>query len=98
VMKARDVGWVELSRKARDVLAVPASAVLQSPDGPYVLAWTGTGYQFEKRSIEIGETFTKYGFAVVLSGLRANERVVSKAAFFLDAERRLANRATEGAP
>jgi hypothetical protein len=91
-----DVGWVELARHPRDVLAVPAAAILQSSEGPYVLAWTGVGYQFEKRPVEIGETFTKYGFAVVLSGLRANERVVSRAAFFLDAERRLANRAVEG--
>jgi len=93
---AGDVGWVELARRPRDVLAVPASAILQSPEGPYVLAWTGIGYQFEKRPIQIAETFTKYGYAVVLSGLRANERVVSRAAFFLDAERRLASRAAEG--
>jgi hypothetical protein len=91
-----DVGWVELARKSRDVLAVPASAVLQSPEGPYVLAWTGVGYKFEKRPIEIGETFAKGGFTVVVSGLRANERVVSRATFFLDAERRLASRGPEG--
>ena len=69
------------------VLAVPASAVLQSPEGPYVLGWSGHGYTFEKRPIEIGETFSKQGFAVVLSGLRASERVVARATFFLDADR-----------
>jgi hypothetical protein len=82
------VGWVEAARKSRAVLAVPASAVLQSPEGPYVLAAVGNA-KFEKRPIEIGETFQKQGFAVVLSGLRANDRVVSKATFFLDADRRL---------
>jgi len=91
-----DVGWVETAPQPRDVLAVPASAVLQSPEGPYVLAWTGTGYQFEKRPVEIGETFTKNGFAVILSGLRANERVVARATFFVDAERRMAGRMSEG--
>jgi hypothetical protein len=91
-----DVGWLEVAPLPRDVLAVPASAVLQSPEGPYVLAWTGMGYQFDKRSVEIGETFAKHGFAVVLSGLRANERVVARAAFFLDAERRMAGRMNEG--
>jgi hypothetical protein len=97
-LHAGDVGWLEVARRPRDVLAVPASAILQSPEGPYVLAWTGVGYQFEKRPVEIAETFIKYGFAVVLSGLRANERVVSRAAFFLDAERRMASRASEGGP
>jgi hypothetical protein len=85
------IGWIELERKARDVLTVPSSAILQSPEGPYVLAWTGGG-RFEKRPIEIGETFLKQGFAVVLSGLQPHERVVSRAAFFLDADRRLGGR------
>ena len=82
------VGWLELPRKPREVLAVPASAIVRSPEGPYVLAEVGP-YRFEKRPIEIGETFLKHGFAVVLSGLRAHERVVSRATFFLDADRRL---------
>ena len=83
-----DVGWIELEPKARTVLAVPASALLQSPEGPYVLAWAGGG-RFEKRPITVGETFLKYGFAVVLDGLKLHDRVVSRAAFFLDADRRL---------
>lgn len=82
------VGWLRLASKSRAVLGVPASAVLQSPDGPYVLAWK-PGSQFEKRPIEIGETFSRQGFVVVLSGLRASDRVVSRATFFLDADRRL---------
>jgi hypothetical protein len=86
---AGQVGWVQLAYKMRAVLTVPASALLQSPEGPYVLVASG-GSRFEKRSIEIGETFLKQGFAVVLSGLRVQERVVSRAAFFIDAERRLA--------
>jgi hypothetical protein len=90
-----DVGWVELAPRPRQVLAVPASAIVQSPEGPYVLAWTGVGFNFEKRPIEIGETFLKEGFAVVLSGLRVNERVVGRATFFLEADRRSASRAVE---
>lgn len=82
------VGWVELAPRPRQVLTVPASAVLPSPEGPYVLAWTGVGFNFEKRPIKIGETFLKQGFAVVLAGLRVNERVVSRATFFLEADRR----------
>lgn len=68
-------------------MTVPASAVLQSPEGPYVLVSIGD-LRFEKRPIAIGETFLKEGFAVVLSGLRVNERVVARATFFFDADRR----------
>ncbi|HWL88568.1 MAG TPA: heavy metal-binding domain-containing protein, partial [Polyangiaceae bacterium] len=50
------VGWVELARKPRHVLTVPASAVLQSPEGPYVLRLSN-GFAFEKQSIALGETF-----------------------------------------
>jgi hypothetical protein len=92
---AGQVGWLELAPRPRQVLAVPASAVLQSPEGPYVLAWTGTGFNFEKRPIKIGETFLRQGFAVVLSGLDVNERIVSRATFFLEAERRSTSRADE---
>jgi hypothetical protein len=88
VLPAGQAGWLKLASKSRAVLGVPASAVLQSPEGPYVLAWK-PGSQFEKRPIEIGETFSRQGFVVVLSGLHASDRVVSRAAFFLDADRRL---------
>jgi hypothetical protein len=90
------VGWVELAPRPRQVLAVPASAVVQSPEGPYVLSWTGVGFEFARRPIEIGETFLKQGFAVVLSGLRVNERVVGRATFFLEADRRASQRASGG--
>jgi hypothetical protein len=85
------LGWMELPPRPREVLTVPASAVIQSPEGPYVLVSIG-GFEFEKRPIEIGETFSKQGFAVVLAGLRANERVVARATFFVEANRRLGNR------
>jgi hypothetical protein len=82
------VGWVEMRRKARSVLTVPADAILQSPEGPYVLRSLGN-FTFEKRAIAVGETFSKQGVAVVLSGLAPLDRVVARAAFFLDADRRL---------
>jgi hypothetical protein len=94
-LTAGQVGWVELAPRPRQVLNVPVSAVVQSPEGPYVLAWTGSGFNFEKRPIEIGETFLKQGLTVVLSGLRANERVVGRATFFLEADRRASAPATE---
>jgi hypothetical protein len=82
-------GWVEVAPRSRQVLGVAASAVLQAPEGPYVLAWSGQGYKFVKRPIEIGETFFKEGIAVVLSGLAPHDRVIARATFFVDADRRL---------
>jgi hypothetical protein len=86
--RAGRVGWLEVARKAREVVAVPVAAVLQSPEGPYVLLPAG-GAGFEKRPIEIGETFVKQGYAVVLSGLHPHDRVIGRATFFLDADRRM---------
>ena len=74
--RAGRTGWLEVAPRPRQVLGVAASAVLQSPEGPYVLAWSGHGYTFDKRPIEIGETFFKEGIAVVLSGLAPHDRVV----------------------
>lgn len=88
------VGWLELAPRSRQVLTVPASAVLQAPDGPYVLVPVGS-FRFEKRPIEIGETFLKEGFAVVLSGVHVNERVVARATFFVDADRRTSSQAND---
>jgi hypothetical protein len=90
-------GWLEIERKPREVLGVPSSAIVQSPEGPYVLLAQGGG-RFQKRAIEIGETFVKQGFAVVLSGLQRNDLVVSKATFFLEADRRLGLAGEQGAP
>jgi len=91
-MRPGQAGWIEVPRKAREVLTVPVSAVLQSPAGPYVLVPAGKD-RFEKRAIEIGQTFAKQGFAVVISGLQQHEPVVARASFFIDAERRLASAA-----
>jgi hypothetical protein len=94
-------GWLEVAPRSRQVLGVAASAVLQAREGPYVLAWSGQGYRFVKRPIEIGETFLKEGIAVVLSGLEPHDRVIARATFFVDADRRLgadAGEITLGAP
>jgi hypothetical protein len=90
------VGWLELARKQRQVLTVPTTAVLHASAGPYVLELTD-GFHFKKQAIEIGETFGGLGASVVLSGLRPGERVIARAAFFLDTERRQ-NAGLEEAP
>jgi hypothetical protein len=85
--RPEQTGWLELPRRPRQVLGVPVGAVLQAPEGPYVLVAAGAR-KFEKRPIRVGATYLKLGFAVVLEGLRVNERVAAGAAFFIDADRR----------
>jgi hypothetical protein len=81
------VGWVKFAARPRHLEIIPANAVLQSPDGPYVLVFARERGTAAKRSIEVGRTFT--GVSAVLSGLSLREQVVSVNAFFWDAERRL---------
>ena len=90
----REVGWVQLAARSQELLAVPASAVLVSPEGPYVLVAAPDGRSFTRRSLEIGQVLA--GFAVVVSGLREGERVVVGNVFFLNAERRLSAQAEVG--
>ena len=84
-----EVGWVRLAPRPRELLVVPSSAILYSPDGPYVLGSDAEGRTFHKRHVELGKVFTKQNLAVVLSGLNDGEPVVVGGTFFLDAERRL---------
>jgi multidrug efflux pump subunit AcrA (membrane-fusion protein) len=81
------VGWVELAARPRKLLVVPSSAVLYSPEGPYVLAAGADGRTFSTRRVEIGRV--SRGLAVVLSGLREGEPIVVGSTFSWDAERRL---------
>jgi hypothetical protein len=82
-----ETGWVTLGPRPRDYLVVPSSAVLQSPQGPYVLAPSTKGDVFTRRPVEIGKVL--HGVAVVLSGLGEGDRVVAGDAFFLEARQRL---------
>jgi hypothetical protein len=81
------VGWVELAARPRKLLVIPSSAVLYSPEGPYVLAAGADGRTFSTRRVEIGRV--SRGLAVVLSGLREGEPIVVGSTFSWDAERRL---------
>jgi hypothetical protein len=93
------VGLLQIGTRPRELLTVPASAVLYTTEGPYVLAATTDGGPFASRPVEIGRildsayasgvTGDSVGSIVVLSGLREGEQVVAADAFFWDAERRL---------
>jgi hypothetical protein len=86
-------GWIKFPTRVRDLLAVRASAVLPSPEGPYVLLVADDKRTLTKRPIRIGSVL--YEHAAVLSGLEVGERVAVQNTFLLDAERRMAGR---GAP
>jgi hypothetical protein len=81
-------GWVKFATRVRQVPAVRASAVIQSPTGSYVFLVAKDNRTLTKRPIEIGSI--SYGQAAVLSGLAVGERVAALNTFFLDAERRFA--------
>ena len=68
------------------VLVVPDSAVIDSGTRQVVLVEKGTG-RFEPRAVQIGARSD--GYAQVLSGLRAGEKVVTSANFLIDAESNL---------
>ena len=80
-------GWVKLTRKPREFVAVPSGAVLQSAEGPYVLVLSADGRSFNRRVIETGKVLS--GFTAVVAGVKAGEQVASINAFFVEAERRL---------
>jgi hypothetical protein len=94
-----DVGSLQISIRARELLVVPSSAVLYSAQGPYVLAAPEHEDMFARRPVEIGRILDSgyvgataggtEGSIVILSGLREGERVVTANTFFVDAERRL---------
>ena len=85
-LRPGDVGWVRLPAMRRELEVVPRSAVLESEEGPYVLVSSPDG-RLTVRALEIGRVLGDY--AIVLSGLRLQERVSVRGAFLLDAERRL---------
>lgn len=85
--RPREVGWVRLAARPRAVLVIPYAAILEAPEGPYVLAAAADRHTLGRRRVEIGRVFD--GFAVVVSGLQERELVAVRNTFFLDAERRL---------
>jgi hypothetical protein len=80
-------GWVELTAKPREALVVPSTAILESPEGPYVLTGSIADHKFARRPVEIGEVFS--GMTTVVSGLGERDMIVAMNAFFIDAEWRL---------
>jgi len=84
------VGWLKVATPAREAIPVPLTAIVQSPQGPYVLVEGESGHgatSFVRRPVRLGRS--TYGMGVIVSGLRPKERVAMRSALFLDVERRL---------
>lgn len=88
-------GWVELPAGPRHLLVIPSAAVLQSAEGPFALALSPDSRALTRRPLQIGRT--PGALSIVVSGLDEGERVAVRGAFFLDAERRLADTGSSAA-
>jgi Heavy metal binding domain len=86
-LRPGEVGRLALDPQPHEVLMVPAAAILESPEGPYVLTGPTQGGEYTKRPLSIGKTAS--GFSAVLAGLEDEQRVVARDAFLLDAERKM---------
>lgn len=69
-----------------EVLAVPDSAIVETPDGTIVFLETMPG-MYDAARVEVGARCE--GYRPVIRGLDAGQRVVTRGAFLLDAETRL---------
>jgi len=83
----RGAGRLRIAHVSRDALVVPAAAVLSSADGPYVLSVSSDRRSLGRRPVAIGRVSS--GRASIVAGLREEDLIVARDAFFFDAERRL---------
>jgi hypothetical protein len=86
----KEIGSVKFAVRLRNDLVVKESAIIQSPEGPYVLVASEDRKTFTKRPVEIGAVM--YEYADVVGGLREDEYAVALHTFVLDTERRLGRR------
>ena len=89
-LQDKEVGSVKFAARLRNGLVVRESAIIQSPEGPYLLVASADRRTFTKRPVQIGSTL--YEYADVLGGVREDEYAVAQHTFVLDAERRLGRR------
>ena len=84
-------GSLKFETRVRETLAVRASAIIQSPSGPYVFLLGRDNRTLSKRPVEIGAV--RAGHAAIISGLAVGERIAALNTFFLESERRFAGTA-----
>jgi hypothetical protein len=79
-------GWIKLANKVRAVLVVRSTAIINSPDGPYVLVFSADRGAITRRRVEIGKDYG--GMTAIMSGLSDKDYVVMANTYSFDAERR----------
>lgn len=89
-LEPKEIGSVKFALRLRNGLVVRESAIIQSPEGPYVLIASADRKSFTKRPIQIGAIM--YDYADVVGGAQENEYAVALHTFVLDTERRLGRR------
>ena len=82
-LRAEMYGRIRHSHRARSVAVVPAQAVVQSADGPFVYIEHATG-SFRRARIVAGENHD--GRVAVLEGVQAGDRVVVEGVMLLHAQ------------
>jgi multidrug efflux pump subunit AcrA (membrane-fusion protein) len=92
VSPAGAVGRLRFSVGRRRALVVPLCALIESPEGPYVLTVSTDRRTFTLREVEVGRAYP--AFVVVLAGAHPGDRIAVMDAFFIDAERRLRSRSS----
>jgi hypothetical protein len=86
----KEIGSVKFALRLRNGLVVRQSAVIQAPEGPYVLIASADRRTFTKRPIQLGAIM--YDYADVVGGAHEDEYAVALHTFVLDTERRLGRR------
>jgi len=86
----KEIGSVKFATRLREGLVVKESAVIQSPEGPYVLIASEDRKTVTKRPVQIGAIL--YEYADIVGGAREDEYAVALHTFALDTERRLGRR------
>jgi hypothetical protein len=89
-LEPKEVGSVKFALRLRNGLVVKESAIVQSPEGPYVLIASADRRTLTKRPVQIGAIM--YEYADVVGGAREDEYAVALHTFVLDTERRLGRR------
>ena len=86
------LGWLALVDRGREPPLVPAGALLEDDRGFYVLV--ASAGRIGKRAVHVGKVFG--GMAFVLSGLGPRDSVLTRSAFFVDAERQMSGQTAIG--
>lgn len=81
------VGLVEWPARRAELVLLPGSALLYSPEETAVISPSPDGRHFPRRAVRMGGS--NFGLAAVLEGLGPGERVAVRDGFFLQAEQRL---------